>query len=55
MRVDFEVRIGGKPDRACCATIERDPRKKAEQGIGLQLARNKETWQVTTWPGCLRF
>jgi hypothetical protein len=41
MRVDIEVRIGGKPDRTCVATIERDPRKMAEQGIGLQLAEVK--------------
>ena len=41
MRVDIEVRIGGKPDRTCIATIERDPRKTAEQGIGLQLAEVK--------------
>ncbi|MGS0742327.1 ISKra4 family transposase [Glaciimonas sp. GG7] len=41
MRVDIEVRIGGKRNRICVATIERDANTTVELGIGLQLAEVK--------------
>ena len=41
MRIDIEVRIGGKRNRTLLATIERDPEKVAAQGIGLQLVEVK--------------
>lgn len=41
MRVDIEVRIGGKRNRTCVATIERDANTTIELGIGLQLAEVK--------------